>query len=51
MNDLVAGDRIYVIKEFKDCDNQKIAVGSELTFKKYTYFPYDGGHTFILKNA
>jgi Domain of unknown function (DUF3601) len=51
LNELLAGDRIKVIKEFKDFDNQQIAVGSEWTFKKYTYFPYDGGYTFYFEEG
>jgi len=51
LSDLVVGDRIKVIKEFKDFDNQQIAVGSEWTFKKYTYFPYDGGYTFYFEEG
>jgi hypothetical protein len=46
LNDLIEGEKIKVIKEFKDFDNQLIPIGSEWTFKKYTYFPYDGGYTF-----
>ncbi len=51
LDDLVAGDRIKVIKEFSDFDNQLIPVGSEWTFKNYTYFPYDGGYTFYFEEG
>ena len=45
LNDLVAGDKIRVIKEFKDFDGKAIPVDSIWTFKEYSYFPYDGGYT------
>jgi hypothetical protein len=51
LNDLLRGDRIKVIKEFKDFDNQLIPVDSEWTFKEYTYFPYDGGYTFYFEEG
>ena len=46
LDDLEVGCKIRVIKEFSDFDHQVIPVGSEWTFKEYTYFPYDGGYTF-----
>ena len=51
LNDLVLGDRIKVIKEFKDFDNQVLSVGTEWTFIDYRYFPYDGGYTFNFKEG
>lgn len=51
LNDLSAGEKIKVVKEFKDFDNQVISVGSEWTFEKYTYFPYDGGYTLYFKEG
>jgi hypothetical protein len=51
MNDLVPGDSVKVIKEFKDFDNQLITAGSIWTFKEYTYFPYDGGYTFYFEEG
>lgn len=51
LSDLVCGDRIKVIKEFKDFDNQEIPVDSEWTFQEYTYFPYDGGYTFYFQEG
>lgn len=51
LDDLVAGDRIKVIKEFSDFDNQLIPLESEWTFKNYTYFPYDGGYTFYFEEG
>lgn len=51
LDDLVAGERIKVIKEFSDFDNQSIPIGSEWTFKNYTYFPYDGGYTFYFEEG
>ncbi len=48
---LVQGDKIKVIKEFKDFDNEVIPVGSEWTFNEHTYFPYDGGYTFYFKEG
>lgn len=49
--DLVAGDRIKVIKEFSDFDSRKIPLGSVWTFTRYTYFPYDGGYTFYFEEG
>lgn len=49
--DLVCGDRIKVIKEFKDFDNQIVPIDSEWTFNEYTYFPYDGGYTFYFNEG
>jgi Domain of unknown function (DUF3601) len=46
LDELTQGSKIKVIKSFEDFDGQKIEIGSEWTFKKYTYFPYDGGYTF-----
>lgn len=51
LNKLMKGDRIEVIKEFKDFDNQVIPMGSTWVFKEYTYFPYDGGYTFIFEEG
>ena len=51
LSDLVQGDKIRVIKDFNDFDNQAIPIGSEWTFKKYTYFPYDGGYTFYFEEG
>ena len=51
LSELVQGDRIKVIKEFKDFDNQVIPVGTEWTFIDYRYFPYDGGYTFNFKEG
>jgi hypothetical protein len=51
LSDLVQGDKIKAIKEFKDFDNEIIPVGSEWTFNEYTYFPYDGGYTFYFEEG
>ncbi len=51
LSDLIKDDRIKVIKEFKDFDNQVIPVGTEWTFIEYSYFPYDGGYTFNFKEG
>jgi hypothetical protein len=51
LDDLNPGDKIKVIKEFKDFDNELIPIGSEWTFEKYDYFPYDGGYTFHFKEG
>jgi hypothetical protein len=51
LSDLVQGDRIKVIKNFKDFDNEEISIDSEWTFKEYTYFPYDGGYTFYFEEG
>ncbi len=51
LNELIQGDRIRVIKDFKDFDGEAIPSGSEWTFKEYTYFPYDGGYTFYFEEG
>ncbi len=51
LDDLVQGDRIKIVKEFKDFDNQVVPVGTEWTFIDYSYFPYDGGYTFNFKEG
>lgn len=51
LSDLAEGDKIKVIKEFKDFDSESIHVDSEWTFKEYTYFPYDGGYTFYFEEG
>ena len=51
LSDLVRGDKIKVIKEFKDFDGQIVAKGSEWTFIEYSYFHYDGGYTFVFKEG
>jgi Domain of unknown function (DUF3601) len=45
------GQRIRVIKTFKDFDGTEIKEGSEWTFQRSSYFPYDGGHTFYFKEG
>ena len=51
LSDLAQGDKIKVVKEFKDFDSEIIPVGSEWTFDEYTYFPYDGGYTFYFEEG
>lgn len=51
LNDLTLGEKIKVLMEFKDFDNQLIPVGSEWTFEKYDYFPYDGGYTLYFEEG
>ena len=51
LSDLIQGDKIKVLKEFKDFDNETISVGSERTFNEYTYFPYDGRYTFYFEEG
>jgi hypothetical protein len=51
LSDLVPGDKIIVIKEFNDFDNQVIPVGTKWIFKEYSYFPYDGGYTFYFEEG
>jgi len=48
---LVEGDKIRVIKDFKDFDGEDVLLGSEWTFKEYTYFAYDGGFTFCFEEG
>ena len=43
---LLPGQKIRIIKSFKDFDNAEIMEGTILTFVDYEYFPYDGGYTF-----
>ena len=51
LDELTQGSKVRVIKSFADFDGQKINVGSEWTFKEYTYFPYDGGYTFYFEEG
>lgn len=51
LSDLVQGDKIKTIKSFKDFDGQEIPLGSEWTFKSYSYFVYDGGYTFTFEEG
>ena len=46
LTDLKTGQKIKVIQSFLDFDHDKIEEGTEWTFIKYSYFPYDGGYTF-----
>jgi hypothetical protein len=46
LTDLTAGQKIKVIQSFLDFDRDKVEEGTEWTFIKYSYFPYDGGYTF-----
>ena len=45
------GARIRVRKTFLSFDGDTIASGRELTFVRYTYFPYDDGYTFTFEEA
>ena len=49
--DLKEGQRIKVIRTFKDFDGDTIPVDSQWTFIKSTYFAYDGGYTFTFKEG
>jgi Domain of unknown function (DUF3601) len=51
LSDLKQGQRIKVIREFKDFDGDPIPLNSEWTFIKSTYFAYDGGYTFTFKEG
>ena len=51
LDELTQGSKVRIIKSFEDFDGQKIDVGSEWTFKEYTYFPYDGGYTFYFEEG
>lgn len=46
LEELSKGQKIKVIKSFVDFDGQKMEEGSEWTFDRFSYFPYDGGYTF-----
>lgn len=46
LTDLIKGQKVTVIKNFLDFDNQVVEKGTTLTFSNYSYFPYDGGYTF-----
>ena len=43
--ELKPGQKIRIIKSFRDFDNTEITEGTILTFLAYDYFPYDGGYT------
>lgn len=51
LDELIEDKKIKVIKSFKDFDGQAIEIGSEWTFVRYTYFPYDGGYTFYFREG
>jgi hypothetical protein len=51
LDELIRGQKVRVIKPFQDFDGEKIEQGSEWTFDKYTYFPYDGGYTFYFNEG
>ncbi|NJM25508.1 MAG: DUF3601 domain-containing protein [Bacteroidia bacterium] len=46
LSDLRQGDRIKVIRGFKDFDGDEIKPDTVWTFVSYNYFPYDDGYTF-----
>jgi hypothetical protein len=45
LSELAAGDRIRILREFRDFDGRRIAAGTDLVLVDRTYFPYDDGHT------
>ncbi|NJN43131.1 MAG: DUF3601 domain-containing protein [Flammeovirgaceae bacterium] len=45
ISNLTEGQKIKVIKGFKDFDRKEIKAGSIWTFRSYSYFIYDGGYT------
>lgn len=51
LSDLLPGDKIKTIKDFKDFDGQEIPFGSIWTFREYNYFVYDGGYTFTFEEG
>jgi Domain of unknown function (DUF3601) len=51
LDELIKGQKIKVIKPFVDFDGQKIELGSEWTYDRYSYFPYDGGYTFYFNEG
>ena len=51
LDELSKGQKVKVIKSFVDFDGTKINEGSEWTFDKYSYFPYDGGYTFYFNEG
>jgi hypothetical protein len=51
LDELTQRSKVRIIKSFEDFDGQKIDVGSEWTFKEYTYFPYDGGYTIYFEEG
>lgn len=50
-HDLKEGQKINVIKAFKDFDGTEFKVGSLWIFIDSSYFPYDGGHTLNFKEG
>ncbi len=51
LSELAKGQKIKVIKEFYDFDNDKIEAGRILTFRDYNYFVHDGGYTFSFEET
>lgn len=46
LTDLQPGDRVEVIRTFRDFDGIEWAQGQVLEYEGYSYFPYDGGYAF-----
>ena len=47
--ELNPGERIRVKTTFTDFDGDEVAAGTVLTFRDRSYFPYDGGHTWMFE--
>jgi hypothetical protein len=45
------GQRYRVLQTFTDFDSQVVEAGRELTFRSYSYFPYDGGYTLYFEEG
>jgi hypothetical protein len=42
---LEAGDRIRIVREFRDFDGRTVESGQDLLLTKKEFFPHDGGMT------
>lgn len=47
--ELKPGEKIRVKTTFTDFDGDEVAAGTVLTFRERSYFPYDGGHTWMFE--
>lgn len=48
---LVLGRRYRIVQEFRDHHGSVHPVGEEFTYRGYSYFPYDEGHTIYVSTA
>jgi hypothetical protein len=49
--EIAVGDRIRIMREFRDFDGRRVAAGTELVLADKDYFPYDCGHTLTFEGG